>query len=114
MGGGYYERDVSSTPVRREQVFSYSGHRSDAEKAKHPERREVHELLNIRGKIRECCDSKEHPETTPIVIVMDVTRSRGEDAVVIYNKLPLLIGQLKMSNIIEYPVISLGAIGQCH
>lgn len=111
MGGGSYERDVSSTPVRREQVFSYSGHRSDAEKAKHPERREVHDLLNIKGKILECCDSKEHPETTPIVIVMDVTRSRGEDAVVIYNKMPLLIGQLKMSNIIGYPVISLGAIG---
>lgn len=111
MGGGSYDRDVSTTPVRRAEVFRHTGYESDSAAAKQSERREVHSLLNIKGKTIECCDSAEHPDTTPISVVMDVTRSRGEDAVVIYEKMPLLIGQMIMTGIVKHPVVSLGAFG---
>jgi len=111
MGGGSYERDVPIRRVRREDVFTFQGQASDGRGAKISERREVHKDLNIKEKIRECCDSEEHPITTPIVPAMDVTRSRGEDAVTIYEKVPGLIGRLIMGGITEHPVISWAAVG---
>ncbi len=114
MGGGHYEGDVSyrSRSTRRE-VFTYEGYSGGDSKAasKAPERRECHKDLNIKGKIRECRDSAEHPNTTPIVIVMDVTRSRGDDAKVIYEKMPMFIGQMIMKGIVSDPVLCVAAVG---
>ena len=113
MGGGSYERDVtprrsgqSTSDVRRE-VFSHS----ESVSRSVPGRRGVHKDLNINGKNRECCDSSEHPETNPIVIAMDVTKSRGDDAVAIFEKMPLLVGQCIMTGIAPQPVVSICAFG---
>lgn len=109
MGGPSYDRDVPSTPRSRSEIFSNTGYRPDP---KRPERREVHPLLNIKGRKKlECCDSPDHGFATPIVIALDVTRSRGEDSVIIHNKLPGFIGRLVMTNTIKLPEISWGGFG---
>ncbi|MCB0323515.1 MAG: hypothetical protein KDD69_08075 [Bdellovibrionales bacterium] len=74
----------------------------------------VHDDLNIRGKVRECRDSAEHPATTPIVIAMDVTESRGDDTRRIYEQLPALLGSLEVSGIASDPEIMTAAIGDAH
>ncbi len=114
MGGGHYDGDVASrNRSTRSEVFNYRGHASDAGKATHPERRECHEILNPKsgGGIREAMDGPDHPDTTPIVVAMDVTRSRGDDAKVIYEKLPMFIGQLIMKGYVPHPTISFAAVG---
>lgn len=48
---------------------------------------------------------------TPIVIAMDVTRSRGDDSKILYDKLPMLYGQIMMQNYVKEPALSFAAIG---
>ncbi len=114
MGGGHYDGDVANrTRSTRREVFTYSGYASDADKAANPERRECHEVLNPKsgGGIREAMDSPDHPDTTPIVVAMDVTRSRGDDAKVVFAKLPMFVGQLIMKGYVPHPTISFAAVG---
>lgn len=118
MGGGNFGRDVTPRATRRslvetrEAVFRHEGH-ATAEEARRPDaRREVHPLLNIHGKKKlECRDSKEHPNSMAIGIDMDVTRSRGNDAAIVYEKIPGFIGRLVMTGLVKHPTISWGAIG---
>lgn len=110
MGGGYYDGDVGERERSNatEDRFNRNGYIADP---RHPERREVDPALNPKGVKRECRDSTEHPNTTPIVVAMDVTRSRGDDAKVVYGKLPMFIGQIIMKGYVSDPVISFAAIG---
>jgi len=112
MGGGYYERDVPERSYSsRDEVFNYSQQMSDPSAARENDRREVHEMLNIKGKKRECRNSEEHPNVLPIVVAMDVTKSRGDDALVVFEKVPLLMGQLPMTGIADHPSICWAAVG---
>lgn len=113
MGGGSYYSDVSSA---RQQIgstrsaseiqsaFSYSQRATaGAVKGAHPD-------VLAKG-IRECCDCSDHPLTTPIVLASDVTDSRGNDAKVIFAKLPAFMAALRLSEIVPDPSIMWMAFG---
>lgn len=48
---------------------------------------------------------------TPIVLAMDVTRSRGNDSKILWDKLPMFYGQIMQRQYAEDPAISFAAIG---
>ena len=71
----------------------------------------VHDSLNIRGKIRESRDSKQHPNSTPIGIVFDQTGSMDKVPGLMQEKLPQFMGLLLRKAWIEDPQVLFGAIG---
>lgn len=44
-------------------------------------------MLDPRGKVRECCDSDEHPNTKPVILGLDVTGSMGSAAEAVAKQL---------------------------
>lgn len=104
MGGGYYSQDVAQEArSSNSDAFSYSGYGTDSGQA--TSRRGVHEILNPYRQIRECMNE------TPIVVALDVTRSRGDDSRIMYEKLPMFIGQIEMKGYVEGAAVSFAAIG---
>jgi hypothetical protein len=103
MGGGSYDGEVARTARSTNQdVFTYQGYTGAPSPVA---QRSVHPELNPHGTTRECMN------LTPIVVAMDVTRSRGDDSRVIYAKLPMFIGQIELRNYVPGPAISFAAIG---
>lgn len=104
MGGGYYDCDVAlEARSSQRQTFRWNEHipTVNTDGAVHA----VHEELDPYQKIRECNND------TPIVVALDVTRSRGEDTKLVYDKLPMFLGQMMMKNYVPGPAISFAAIG---
>ena len=103
MGGGSYDGEVArTTRATNQDVFTYQGYVGAPSPST---QRSVHPELNPHGTTRECVN------LTPIVVAMDVTRSRGDDSRVIYAKLPMFIGQIELRNYVPGPAISFAAIG---
>jgi len=97
MGGGRYSIDIAR---------SYrSSNNAAFQRPTSAVAREVHEALNPYGKRREVNN------VTPIIVALDVTRSRGDDTKLMYEKLPQLMGQIELKGYIENPGISFAAIG---
>jgi len=71
----------------------------------------THNNLNIKGKVRECLDSQAMPAVTPIVVGMDVTRSRGQDAKAVYERVEQMLGSTFLSGAAADPQIMFAAIG---
>jgi hypothetical protein len=61
--------------------------------------------------MRESRDSAEHPNSTPIVVMFDVTGSMLQVPVVLQQKLPELLGLLLRKGYVPDPQILFGAIG---
>jgi hypothetical protein len=56
--------------------------------------RELDSALDPKGVIRECCDSEEHPNVVPVILVLDVTGSKGQTAVEVAKKLSVVMTKL--------------------
>ena len=114
MGGGYYHSDVrsarSAVSTTRSSEAAFSHHK-EAEAGRV---NTVHPSLDPKGGIRECRDSAEHPESTPVVVGLDVTSSRGDDTKRIYEQVPSMLGSLMTTGIVPDPMILFGAIGDAH
>lgn len=106
MGGGYYSQDVArQARSTRANHWDYEQHGPSAKTATKKRPRGVHPKLDGKGRVRECVNP------TPIVVALDVTRSRGDDTKVVYEKLPGFIGQIEMRNYVQGAAISFCAIG---
>lgn len=100
MGGGNYSLSIAqqtrsnNNAAFQQPAASTGGH--------------LHDALNPFGKRRECNN------VTPIVVALDVTRSRGDDTKLMYEKLPTLMGQIELKGYTENPGISFCAIGDAN
>lgn len=69
----------------------------------------LYEKLNPKNVIRECCDSKEHPNTIPVILALDVTGSMGDTAIEVQKKLnPIMQELYKKVKDIEIMVMAIG------
>jgi hypothetical protein len=91
MGHGSYSQDIAH--ARRERPHAWTA------------RDGVHPTLDPKAGPREVNN------TTPIVVAMDVTRSRGDDTKRLYEQLPKLMDALRERDVAQNPGISFAAIG---
>ncbi|MDD3101865.1 MAG: hypothetical protein PHE59_01855 [Patescibacteria group bacterium] len=100
MGGGgtYYDRDVTPKTSRTSRgsstVAEEKMRNSNVDKT----------LLTVNREI--VC-----PNKSPIVYAFDVTGSMGNLPKIIYDKMPMIAGQIVEQNYLQDPVISLAAVG---
>lgn len=74
--------------------------------------RKASKVLDVSGgNIREARDSDEHPESTPIIALFDVTGSMKAVPEIIQKKLGDLFGILERGDYVKDPQIMVGAIG---
>lgn len=73
--------------------------------------RDICEELNPKDVIRECVDSKEHPNTLPVILALDVTGSMGSSAMEVAKKLNVVMTKLYESvKDVEFMVMGIGDI----
>ncbi|GAA2703920.1 MULTISPECIES: hypothetical protein [Actinoplanes] len=107
MGSGRWSTDVYTAAenfraATGESAFAYSDGGA----------RQAHPELDPQGVfMRESRDSSEHPDSTPIVVMFDVTGSMRNVPRVLQTKLPQLLGLLTRKGYATDPQIMFGAIG---
>lgn len=74
-------------------------------------RRAARSLDPFGATAREARDSAEHPASTPIAVLFDVTGSMGQVPVTLQRRLPDLLGLLTRGGYAQDPQILVGAIG---
>ncbi len=73
--------------------------------------RRLHEDLNINSKIRECCDSDEHPNTIPVILALDVTGSMGDGAIKVAKSLnKIMTDIIEKVKDVEFSIMAIGDI----
>jgi hypothetical protein len=100
MGGDYYDRDVATSTSNNgvsEEAKLALGNQTEVHSSCKPLRWTDENL------IVEC--------KNPIVFALDVTGSMGDWAKIIYDKMPMFYGQIKMQDYLQDPAISFCAIG---
>lgn len=73
--------------------------------------RSLANVLNAKGKIRECLDSDEHPNSYPIILALDVTGSMGSAATEAGKKLGEIMTSIYENEAITDPEFCVMAIG---
>ena len=126
MGGGSY--NVDTTRARNAAKAAQGIHtfaHTQATRAKPASQWTANDLLDPKavagpqspfaGKVmRECCVTDEHPDPTPIVVILDVTGSMGRVAHDIHKKLGELSGLLTRKGYCNDPQILFGAAGDAN
>lgn len=113
MGGASYDRDsfsANSAETGGNEAFSGSYDRYVASQ-RTASQDQFNGMVAPMGRVLYCKDASEDKPSTPIVVAFDVTRSRGDDVKIIFDKLPMLIGQAIGKNYVDNPQISFCAIG---
>lgn len=110
MGGGSYEREVyaAPTPPRAGARHSTASGGFSAAAAEALATRSLHKDLDPRERSLVC------EAENPVVLAIDVTGSMGNWTKIIYDKLPMFYGQLKMQGYLRDPAISFAAVGDAH
>jgi hypothetical protein len=98
MGGGQYSLDIA-------REYRSAGNAAFQQPAAQVAKADVHPALSPYGKRREVNN------VTPVIVALDVTRSRGDDTKLMYEKLPQLMGQIELKGYTENPGISFAAVG---
>lgn len=108
MGGGYYDRDVGSTPASGSSSggYDYGGYTDDAAKAMSSSHMSD-DLSPIKRKLS--TDAK-----SPVVVALDVTGSMGDWSKIIYDKMPMFFGQIMLQGYLKDPAISFAAVGDAN
>lgn len=77
-----------------------------------PSERKASKVLDVFGvKLREARDSDEHPNSTPVAVLFDVTGSMGSVPITLQKKLGELFNILETSPDVADPQLLVGAIG---
>lgn len=100
MGGGgdYYDRDVTSSRLTSTRGFS-----ATAERSFERERANVAVLPKDRRLVSKC--------KSPVVYAFDVTGSMQDLPKIIYDKMPMIAGQLVAQKYLDDPMMSISAVG---
>lgn len=108
MGSGSWDSVAYTTSVRT-LGFSNTTAMSYANVQEVYRESNLHPLLNPYKVVRECCDSKEHPETIPVILALDVTGSMGRAATMCASKLDEIMSELygKVKDI-EFMMMGIG------
>lgn len=125
MGGGNwnvgtYVAHVTATQAAGKSTFDYTDQIRAGRAAT-----KVHTLLDpmrvcgptspFAGKVmREVVLSDEHPNPTPIAVVLDVTGSNIDAAGIVHSKLPQLLGFLQRKGYVEDPQLNFCATGDAN
>ena len=113
MGGGSYSSDLFKS-YTKSRGFSYDD-LSDRVTSHRYTSRSLKSSLNPKNRIRECCNSKEHPNTVPVILALDVTGSMGkscdECAAVLSSLMKKLYNRFED---VELMVMGVGDFGDEH
>lgn len=108
MGYGSY-----SSESRYERAVARDYYSGDTKKIfEQTAKREIHESMDPRNvTVRESRDSEQHPNTTPIILFLDITGSMGHiPHMLVKDGLPTLVGSL-IQNGVKDVALMFGAIG---
>lgn len=105
---GAYQQAAATRRATGQDDFGYSARMRQVPR----DQRKAADSVNPFGaKVREARDSAEHPNSTPIAVLFDVTGSMGTVPVTLQKRLPDLLGLLTRGGYATDPQILVGAIG---
>ena len=116
MGSGYFDPGAYDDHIQAK-AAALAASTFDYSDAQTPGSRQVHPDLDPRWRnaagqvIRESRDSTEHPDSTPIVVVLDVTGTMGNVVGAIHASLKNLYSLLLTKGYVQHPQIMFMAIG---
>lgn len=113
MGGGYWDTSAytAAAASRRARGQADFGYTDSMRRTPRDQRRAADSLNAFGAKAREARDSAEHPNSTPIAVLFDVTGSMGQVPLTLQKRLPDLLGLLTRGGYAQDPQILVGAIG---
>ena len=112
--GDIYARDVIEGSSSTRQSFSFVRETANASNVAVVKEKRTSEHLDPKKAMRngwECLETDRCPIVTPIVLMIDLTSSRGEDIINVFDKVPLLIGQTVMHGYADVPHVSICGVG---